>query len=382
VSDDALDRAGVPDEVRDFAALGLLDGVEGEARAARADLLARLHADGASLEELSAAVREERLALVGAERVLSGGRRLSAREVAREAGLDLDVFVAQRRASGLPLPGVDEPVLGETELAVARIVARFVDAGFPPDQLADAARVFGESAARAAATVRTLVGSSLSQPGDTELDLALRLADAARELNEPTAELLGLVYRLHLRDQLRGDVASAEAASAGRLYAGQEISVAFCDLVGFTRLGEGVDVEDLGAVANQLATLAAGVAQPPVRLVKTVGDAAMLVAPEPAPVLRASLALFDAAQAEGEAFPQLHAAVAHGAALQRYGDWYGPAVNLAARLVARARPSSVLATDAARQLAGDDGFAWSPAGRKRIKGVKEPVVVWRCRPAE
>jgi adenylate cyclase len=273
-------------------------------------------------------------------------------------------------------------VLGDTELAVARITARFFEAGFPLQDLADAARVFGESAARAAATVRTLVGGSLSQAGDTELDLALRLADVARELNEPTAELLGLVYRLHLRDQLRGDVVSAEAAQAGRLYAGQEISVAFCDLVGFTRLGEGVDVEDLGAVANRLAALAAGVAQAPVRLVKTIGDAAMLVAPEPAALLRASFALIDLADAEGEGFPQLHSGVAHGPALQRYGDWYGPAVNVAARLVARARPSSVLATEAVRALAGDDGFAWSEAGRKRIKGISEPIPVWRCRPAE
>jgi adenylate cyclase len=368
-------------EAPDFAALGLLDGVGGDARSARLELLERLHADGASVEELEAAVREDRLALVGAERVLGSGRRLSLRDVAREADLALELVVAQRRASGLPVPDVDDPILGDTELAVARIVKRFVEAGFPLEALTDAARVFGESGARAAATVRTLVGGALSQPGDSEVDVAQRLATAARELNEPTAELLGLVYRLHLRDQLRGDVASAEALHEGKLYAGQEVSVAFCDLVGFTRLGEGIDVEDLGRLANRLAALAAEAANPPVRLVKTIGDAAMLVAPEPAPLLRASLALMDAAEAEGERFPQLHAGVAHGPALQRYGDWYGPTVNVAARLTARARASSVLTTEAVRELAGD-GFSWSEAGRKRIKGLKEPIPVWRCRPAE
>ena len=366
----------------DFAALGLLDGVDGAARTARAELLERLHAEGATLEELAAAVREDRLALVGAERVLGSGRRLSLREIAQQAGLDVELVVAQRRASGLPVPDLDDPVLGDTELATTRIVARFIEAGFPVDELVHAARVFGEAGARVAATVRTLVGNVLSQPGDTEIDLALRLASAARELNDPTAELLGLVYRLHLRDQLRGDVASAEALYEGRLYGGQEVSVAFCDLVGFTRLGEGVDVEDLGSIANRLAALAAEAASPPVRLVKTIGDAAMLVAPDPAPLLRTSLALMDAAEGEGEGFPQLHAGVAHGPALQRYGDWYGPTVNVAARLTARARASSVLTTDAVRTLAGDDGFSWSEAGRKRLKGLKEPIPVWRCRPAE
>src|SRR4051794_35607571 len=143
-------------ELPDFAALGLLDGVEGAVREARLDLLERLHADGASVEELQAAVREDRLALVGAERILSSGRRLSLRDVAREAELGVELVVAQRRASGLPVPDLDDPVLGDTELGVARIVKRFVDAGFPLDGLTDAARVFGESGARAAATVRTL----------------------------------------------------------------------------------------------------------------------------------------------------------------------------------------------------------------------------------
>jgi adenylate cyclase len=128
--------------------------------------------------------------------------------------------------------------------------------------------------------------------------------------------------------------------------------------------------------------MAADVARPPVRLVKTIGDAAMLVAPEPVPLLRASLGLIATAEGEGEGFPQLHAGIAHGPALQRYGDWYGPTVNVAARLTARARPSSLLATEAVRELAGDGEFSWTEAGRKRIKGLKQPIPVWRCRPAQ
>ena len=41
----------------------------------------------------------------------------------------------------------------------------------------------------------------------------------------------------------------------------------------------------------------------------------------------------------------------------------------------------MLTTDAVRELAGDEGFSWTEAGRKRIKGLKEPIPVWRCRPA-
>ena len=124
-----------------------------------------------------------------------------------------------------------------------------------------------------------------------------------RELTPYAAELLGVMYLLHNRENLRHEVVAAEELAAGRRSDVREVSVGFCDVVGFTRLGEGVPAADLGAIATRLAALAADAAQPPVRLVKTVGDAAMLVAPEPAPLLGAILDLMDAADGEGEQFP-------------------------------------------------------------------------------
>ncbi len=50
-------------------------------------------------------------------------------------------------------------------------------------------------------------------------------------------------------------------------------------------------------------------------------------------------------RAEGtEGFPPLRAGVAFGPAANHFGDWFGSTVNLASRLTARARPSSVLVT--------------------------------------
>jgi adenylate cyclase len=84
---------------------------------------------------------------------------------------------------------------------------------------------------------------------------------------------------------------------------------------------------------------------------------------------------------EGEHFPAVHAGAAHGPALRRWGDYYGGPVNLAARLAERARPASLITDAALRARAGDGGFAWSEAGLKRLKGMSEPTVVWRCRRA-
>lgn len=78
------------------------------------------------------------------------------------------------------------------------------------------------------------------------------------------------------------------------------MTVCFADLVGFTRLGERIEPDRLGAIAGRLAAMATEIAEPPVRLVKTIGDAAMLVSPEAVPVLDAALRLVEAAEGENE----------------------------------------------------------------------------------
>lgn len=365
----------------DFAGLGLLEALDGKARAARLGLLEALYSEGCTVDELRAAVAEGRLALLPAERALGGSGHLTATDVAEQAGVELAELEAVRRACGLPLPPADVAELGELDLAGAKALARFREAGLPIEGLVEASRVFGEAAARAAAAAGTLANGVFPSEGDTEQDFALRLGAATRELTPHAVELLGVLYRLHNRENLRQEMVAVDEIVAGRRSDVHEVTIAFCDLVGFTRLGEGVPPGDLGAIATRLAALAADVVEPPVRLIKTLGDAVMFVAPEPAALLDVSLGLMDAAEREGEHFPQLHAGAAHGPALRRWGDYYGGAVNLAARLAERARPGALIADSAVRERAGDDGFAWSDAGLKKLKGVTEPTPVWRCRRA-
>ncbi len=363
----------------DFAEL--LDGLDGDAREARLALLRWLHEDGVTLEELRAAVAEGRLALLPAELALGGIGQLTAPEVAEKAGVDLEALEAVRRAAGLPLPPRDVAALGELDLFGARALAAFIDGGLPVDGLVEASRVFGEAAAHAAAAAGTVANATIPQEGDTEYDYARRLGTATRELTPYAAELLGVMYMLHNRENIRQEMVRADELIAGRRSDVHDVTVGFCDVVGFTRLGEGVPAADLGAIATRLAALAADAAEPPVRLIKTIGDAVMFVAPEPAPLLDTILRLMEAAEREGEDFPSLHAGAAHGQALRRWGDYYGGPVNLAARLAERARPSALIADAAVRELAGGEAFAWSEAGVKKLKGISEPMPVFRCRRA-
>jgi adenylate cyclase len=377
----APDRLPDEGDAPDFAARGLLDGLEGAARESRAKLLESLYDDGCSPDELESAVAEGRLALLPAELALGGIGQLTAAEVAERAGVDVEALEAVRRAAGLPLPPRDVAALGELDLFGARALAAFIRGGLPLDGLVEASRVFGEAAAHAAAAAGTLANTAIPQEGDTEYDYAQRLSIATRELTPYAAELLGVMYMLHNRENIRQETAAADELIAGRRSDIHEVTVGFCDVVGFTRLGEGVAAADLGAIATRLAALAVEAAEPPVRLIKTIGDAAMFVAPEPAQLLDTVLCVMEAAEWEGEQFPSLHAGAAHGPALRRWGDYYGGPVNLAARLTERARASSLITDAAVRERAGDDGFAWSDAGLKKLKGFSEPTPVFRCRRA-
>ena len=113
------------------------------------------------------------------------------------------------------------------------------------------------------------------------------------------------------------------------------------------------------------------------RLVKVIGDAVMLVSPEPATMVETMLTLVEGAEA-AEGLPELRAGVAYGPAVNRWGDWFGSTVNLASRLTSRARPGSVLATEEVRDAA-PDGYAWSSAGPKKLKGFSAPVKTFRVR---
>src|SRR4029450_5172937 len=115
-----------------------------------------------------------------------------------------------------------------------------------------------------------------------------------------------------------------------------------------------------------------------VRLVKTIGDAALLVGPDSHTMLELALDLVAAAAAEAEAFPQLPVGMAAGAALSRAGDWYGRPVNIASRVTAIARPGSVLATREVRD-AVCGAYRWSSAGARSLKGVDGPVRLYRAR---
>jgi adenylate cyclase len=364
----------------DFEAEGLLDGVDGEEeRRARLDLLRDLEGKGFGLDDLRSAVAEGRLPLLPVEHAFdSAAPRYTLAEVAERSGLGAERFQALNRAIGLARPAADERAFTEADVEAAENARLALEAGLPEDALLEITRVTSRSAAAVASSAFTSVGEAFAQPGDTELDLGLRYAEATRALTPILAKSIERMVLVHMRELARQAAVTEEQLATGRLPDTQEISVCFADLVGFTRLGEQMQPDEIGAVGERLGELAGDVAEPPVRLVKTIGDAAMLVSLESRALVDAALDLVDRAEREGEGFPDLRAGIARGPGLTRAGDWYGRPVNLASRITSFARARSVVGTAELRD-AVDGDYSWSFAGRRRFKGVKGEVPLYRIR---
>ena len=201
------------------------------------ELLEHLHQEGVGLEDLRRAVAEQRLVLLPVERVIAEELKYTATEVARQAGIDRDLVLAQRRAAGLPTPTPRERAFSDSDVEAARRLAIALELGFPKDKLLEGARVFGRAAAQAATASRVLSAEAFVHPGDTERDAALRVAEVARTLHPQSVELLQRLYNLHLREQLRNDMVVATELGAGRLEGTREVAVCFADMVDFTSWG-------------------------------------------------------------------------------------------------------------------------------------------------
>jgi adenylate cyclase len=327
-------------------------------------------------------VAEDRLVLLPVERILSGGgERLTVGEVGERAEVDRELLKREWRALGMALSDDAAAIYSKHDVEAAKRLQALLDAGVPEQGVFEVARLMGMTMSQLAAANRRLIADAFMREGDTEYDVAKRFAAAAEAFMPLIGETLSYVLRLHLREQIRHDAFGLAELSAGRAAAADDVTVCFADMVDFTQLGETLPPEALGAVTGRLGELAASVVAPPVRLVKMIGDAAMIVGPEPAPVVEAALNLVEAAREEGDEFPLLRAGVASGRALPRAGDWYGRPVNLASRITGIARPGSVLAAEEVRDALADS-YDWSYAGERRLKGIDDRVKLFRCRRPE
>jgi adenylate cyclase len=212
--------------------------------------------------------------------------------------------------------------------------------------------------------------------GDSIID-ADNFANRAGQSIPAMGRLLEYVWRRHLQ------AATRRAMLLRTRGADQGISpvmaVGFADMVGFTMLSQHLGDEQLAAVVARFEELAHDtVVALGGRVVKMIGDEVMFVVQTATSAAQIGLSLAEA-YAGDELLSDVRVALAVGPVLVQDGDFYGPVVNLASRLVGVANPGTVLISDEFRDALGSEGRGQFETRALRNRNLKDigRVQVWK-----
>jgi class 3 adenylate cyclase len=343
----------------------------------RAGLIEYLADLGFTTDEMAEAERRGRLfGLAGDALLWSGPQIYTLRNAADAIGVPVRTVEHGWSMLGLTIADPDTATLSQADVdSLATWVAMRAQMG---DDAADGfLRVLGATIARLAEAISSMIRTSspkmwLGHTGD-ELATAMAYREAA-ELVPRVGAMIDAVHRHHLvgtRTFIEGVV---RGPSEGLL-----CGVGFVDLSGFTALTQTLTPAELSATLTGFGNTASDVVHAHGgRVVKFLGDAVMWVSSDPERLAKVALDLVDHPLAREEGI-QVRAGLGYGEILAMSGDYFGNAVNLAARLVAAAAPGQVLAAaDVYEQLPHWPAVVQEPL---QLKGFDAPVIAYelgRC----
>jgi adenylate cyclase len=358
----------------EFQAAGLYDPAAPDAPA-RLELLDWLAAQGVTLAAMrEAQLRWGSLVSIAGDLALRGGERLTLAEVAARAHMSPEQIERINLAAGFPPVAPDERAFSpETAATLAGFAVG--EAFFGVGPMLSFIRVLGSSLARIAEAAVSLFIANVQAPiverGEGELALAqanLRAINAIDTIPNSVRAMLRAHMEVAIR-RLRAARTDPAMQDTVRL------TVGFVDLVGYTRLSRELDARALGALVERFEALASdAVAARDGRVVKLVGDAVMFVAVDAGAACDIALTLLERFADDPAVTPR--GGLAEGLLLARGGDYYGSAVNLAARIGELAVPREILVTEQVATDAGAGPFRFEPAGRRILKGFDVPVALY------
>lgn len=297
-------------------------------------------------------------------------------EVAGTAGLSREQSRRLWRALGFPDTGdaaafseADEGALNrvarlleETELDFDTVVRMTRAVGQTMDRLAD------WEVATLVSHVERAVGHAGAGARDAEV---LRLA---QQIGPDFDALLGYVWRRHL--------VAAVARTSGATASGDddehvEATVGFADLVSFSALTNRLRDDEIGDLVEVFESRAHEVvSRRRGRVVKTLGDSVLFLAPTPADGVDIA---WDVVQVIGRdpKLPDVRLGLVTGSVTMRMGDVYGPAVNLASRLTNVARRNRVITDVHTAEVLPAERYETRTLPARPVRGFGElqPVAV-------
>ncbi len=398
-ADLAREADTTPGRVARLVEAGIIDRAEdgsfGAGDIHRAKLVAAFEGVGISIDQLADAIRD-RHADIGAVEVFYP-------RPSRRSTRTYEAFLGQLGDRGALVPrilaalGLAEPSPdGSLSVDDEKLVEAFLTAwDLGDDEVAmRAARIIGDGVRRVVEGWVDLFYEQVSDPVQRRMvadglpvdAMIPEIVPAAGRISDLVPAMLDWLLARHLELVLQSrNISSAEEQFVALgLMPPRPLrppAIAFADLSGFTSLTEvrgdleGVRIAvRLGELADAAARRHRG------RLVKLLGDGALLRFDGPDDAVAAALDLVTSAAGTG--LPPVHIGIDAGPVITRDGDVFGHTVNVAARVAGVAGPGEVVVTRAVVDAVGDvDEVSWDPLGPASLKGVIEPVELVRVRTA-
>ncbi len=385
---EAAERAGVTTAtLRRWASDKLIPGMKGRSgerwtasSAAQARVVARLRERGHSLDEIREATEKGQLAYGFVEEMFPDAHgEHSVDEAAERTGLEPALI--ERFWTSMGLPGQTIDTLTNEDLKALEYASSVLAAGFPLVAFLQLARVYGQALAQIAdAEVRLFhiyVHEPLMREGVPGMQIAEEMEHLARDLLPLTSPLMDFVHQRFLQHYIEQDVVGHmevemdEDIDLGRL----RVAIAFCDLAGYTRYTEEEGEEEALSFVERFVEAVTATLPDDARVIKTIGDEVMIVGQD-------VQALTDWAVGFQQLFrdrPEPRIGIHYGVTLYRDGDYYGREVNLASRVVARARGGEVVVTDSVvERVAESEHLVFEGVGQVKLKGFDEPRQLCRA----
>ena len=315
--------------------------------------------------------------LLADEKILGARRELTPKQVMTQTGVDYEMLINYWQALGLPVSGSSEPIFTQDD--------------------AHALKDMSDLANNEDFETRTII-SLVRSVGHTTERLALWQAEALVEHMAVRYELDDVSARLMVLDRISSLSAILEyqlvhawrrqlaalmsrwtgefSNSRGQVIDNKTLplprAVGFADIVSFTtktaqmhsaQLSE--FVSNFESAARDVVTAAGG------RVVKTIGDAVLFIADDLNLGANVALGLAKAStDLANRELPQVRVSLVWGRVLSRFGDVFGPSVNLAARLTDEAPPGQVLIDElTAEHLVTNDSFKLQQQPTLRLTGI-------------
>jgi adenylate cyclase len=385
---EAADLVGVtPSTLKRWAETGVIPEHDGSGEwspvaVSHARMVARLRERGHTLDELRKAGEEGRLATGFVEDLIAPGERaeIPFEEAAAEVGLE--PALVERIWNTLGFAPRRPETISEEDLKALRYVASVLDSGFPLVAFLQLLRVYGQSLARIADAETRLfhiyVHEPLMRQGVPGLQMAEEMEDLAGDLLPLASPIMDYLHQRFLHEFVERDVVGHmeveldESVDLGRV----RVAIAFADLAGYTRFTEEAGEEEALTTVERFIDAVTETLPEDARVIKTIGDEVMVVGPDPGALVDWAVGF----QRLWDERPNPRIGVHTGVALYRDGDYFGRDVNLAARVVARARGGEVLVSDTVMdEIRDDDHLEFENIGQVKLKGFDEPRSLCRVR---